>query len=226
MAESAPSGKFSIGKLILIPSLFTLAITILRLVGELQHGPAILFSSAAGGGGALVGISWLPLFFGPYFARKLMKAGHGPGTCNRSIAYAVLGLVIFFVGSFVSFGAETFNLARHLAGYPVMIAAVIPLFLCWRSLAKTLLAYAYAARIPVAVIMFFAIKGNWGTHYDAVPPDIPLPAGLFAKFVAIGVAPQLIFWVAFTVIVGGLLGSIFAAIPSRRKPPVSTGAAP
>ncbi len=223
MANNTRSAEFSIGKLILIPSLLTLAVTILRLVGELQHWPTLLFNPAAGGGGALVGISWLPLFFGPYFARRLMKAGQAPSTCNRAIAYAVLGLLLFFAGSYVGFGTETFNLARDLAGYLLMVAAVIPLFLFWRSLAKTLLAYAYAARIPVAVIMFFAIRGSWGTHYDAVPPDVPVPAGLFASFLAIGLAPQLVFWVAYTVIVGGLLGSIFAAIPARRRAPISTG---
>jgi hypothetical protein len=37
-------------QLILVPSIITLAITILRLVGELQHWPAPWFSTTAGGG--------------------------------------------------------------------------------------------------------------------------------------------------------------------------------
>jgi len=68
MSESTPAPSVSIGKLILIPSLITLGVTILRLVGELQHWTPILFNRSAGGGGAAVGISWLPLIFGPYFA--------------------------------------------------------------------------------------------------------------------------------------------------------------
>ena len=28
---------------------------------------------------------------------------------------------------------------------------------------------------PVIVIMYLAIKGNWGTHYDAIPPDVSYP---------------------------------------------------
>lgn len=43
--------------LILIPALLTLAITLLRLAGELLNWAPALFNKAAGGGGALVGIT-------------------------------------------------------------------------------------------------------------------------------------------------------------------------
>jgi hypothetical protein len=43
--------------LILWPALIALAITLLRLAGELQGWSSVLFNPAAGGGGALVGIS-------------------------------------------------------------------------------------------------------------------------------------------------------------------------
>ncbi len=33
----------------------------------------------------------------------------------------------------------------------------------WPALFKTLLAYGYAARIPVAIVMFFAFRGNWAS---------------------------------------------------------------
>ena len=48
-----------IGRLILIPSLITLGVTLLRLAGELTNGSPTLFSRAVGGGAALVGIIWL-----------------------------------------------------------------------------------------------------------------------------------------------------------------------
>ena len=66
---SGPS--VSIRKLIMIPAVITLVLTILRLIGELQHWPRPWFDSSPGGGGAIVGISWLPILFGPYFAWKL-----------------------------------------------------------------------------------------------------------------------------------------------------------
>ena len=60
--------------------MITLVVTILRLYGELQGWPKPWFSAAPGGGGAVVGISWLPIIFGPYFALKLAGAGDVPGT--------------------------------------------------------------------------------------------------------------------------------------------------
>jgi len=59
------------GRLILVPSLITLGITLLRLVAEFLDLPAWLASKAAGGAGAVLGISWLPPFLGVYFALKL-----------------------------------------------------------------------------------------------------------------------------------------------------------
>ncbi len=73
------SQETSPGKLILVPAVITLAITLLRLVGELQGWSPGLFSRAAGGGGALVGISWLVPIFGAWFGWKLAKAGGAPG---------------------------------------------------------------------------------------------------------------------------------------------------
>jgi hypothetical protein len=70
------------GKLILIPALITLAITLLRLGAELMDLPAWLASSASGGAGAILGISWLPPILGIYFAIKL---GGGPGKVWKSL---------------------------------------------------------------------------------------------------------------------------------------------
>ena len=67
------------GQLILVPAVITFAVTLLRLVGELQGWSPRLFSKAAGGGGAIVGISWLVVIFGAWFGWKLAKAGQRPG---------------------------------------------------------------------------------------------------------------------------------------------------
>ena len=61
--------------LVLVPAIVTLAVTVLRLVGELQQWSPRLFSRAGGGGAALVGISWLPLIFGVYFAARPKRFG-------------------------------------------------------------------------------------------------------------------------------------------------------
>ena len=84
------------------------------------------------------------------------------------------------------------------------------------ALSKTLLAYGYAARIPVVVLTFFAIRGSWGTHYDALPPGFP-ETTFWTRYVQTALVPQLIFWIAFTVVVGTLFGSIATAIRGRQR---------
>ena len=86
----------------------------------------------------------------------------------------------------------------------------------WPGLFRVLVAYGYAARIPVAILMFFAYQGNWGTHYDGLPPGAPV-LSLWPKYFLFGVLPQIIAWVAFTVLVGSLFGGIAAALARRGK---------
>ena len=239
MNEASPAPPLSIGKLILIPSVITLGITILRLVGELQQGPSLLFNRDAGGGAALIGISWLPLILGPYFAVKLKNAGLIPTGCDKVIAFAsrtlgrslagitwlpplvtiwiaVVGLVLFFVASFVAFAPKT-SPGKFAAGGVIMLVAAVVTWVGWPALGKTLVAYGYAARIPVVIVMYFAIQGNWGTHYDGLPPNYTGPTDALGKFFFIGFLPQLIFWIVYTLVVGALIGTIAAAIVQRKR---------
>ena len=84
----------------------------------------------------------------------------------------------------------------------------------WPALGRTLLAYGLAARIPVAIIMLFAMLGNWGTHYDVAPPGFP-EMGPIPKWLLIGVVPQLTIWIWFTMAVGAFCGGIALAIRDR-----------
>ena len=215
---SATSERVSVGRLIFWPSVITLAITVLRLVGELQHWSPRFFNPEPGGGGALVGISWLPLFFGVYFAIKLAGAGEGPPSATRAILVPVLGIVVIVIGVGVS-SLISPQPAAPIAIVILNIAALVALVVqrySWPGLFKTLLAYAFAARIPVALIMLVAIYKNWGTHYD-VAPTADFPAmHWFLKWLLIGALPQFLIWIAFTVIVGGLVGGITGAIARRR----------
>jgi hypothetical protein len=217
MEETKP---MSITNLIMIPALITLGITILRLVGELEHWPKPWFSAAAGGGGAIIGISWLPIIFGPYFALKLAGAGEGPSSAGKAIGFAVLGLVVLFLGGWV---AEA-NFAHHptlaLIGLLVMLASAFIPGIGWRSLGNTLLAYAFAARIPVLIVMLLAMLGNggqgWGTHYDVGPAGFP-PQSLGARFLHLAVFPQMSLWIGWTVVLGSIIGGIVVAVSGRGK---------
>ena len=216
MAELPSGNRVPIARLILIPSVITLVATLLRVVGELRHWSPALFNPSAGGGGALVGITWLVPIFGIYFALKLSGAGEGPVGVGRAIGLAVLGLAVLVGGSILTIAPQVHLPGKQVIGLLLMVAAAAMQFMSWPALSKALLAYGYAARIPVAIVMFFAIRGNWGTHYDALPPGFS-DMSFWPKYVQIGLVPQLVFWVAFTMIVGTLFGSIATAIFSRRK---------
>jgi len=193
-------------------------------VGELQHWPKPWFNAAAGGGGAVIGISWLPLIFGPYFALKLARAGDGPSGSGKAIGLAFAGLAVMVVGIVIMGVVMKMNhpgLAE--IGYLVLWLAAFIAAIGWRSLGKCLLAYGLAARIPVLVVMYLAMSANggqgWGTHYDAAPPNMQFPS-LGARFLHTGVFPQLGFWIAWTVVGGAIVGTIANAVTRRGKQPV------
>ena len=89
----------SIWGLIAIPSVITLAITVLRLVGELERWPSPWFNNSAGGGAAIIGISWLPILFGPWFARQLVRSGDAPASGLKAVGLAFLAAAIWMGGS-------------------------------------------------------------------------------------------------------------------------------
>jgi hypothetical protein len=168
-----------------------------------------------------VGISWLPIIFGPYFALKLAGASDRPSSAGKAIGFAFLGLVLLFLGGWV---AEV-SFAHHpnvaLIGPLLMLASAFIPGIGWRSLGNTLVAYAFAARIPVLIVMFLAMRGNgglgWGTHYDVVGPTFA-HASFARKFFYMAILPQMTLWVGWTVIVGSIIGVIIAAIAHREKP--------
>lgn len=210
--------RISITRLILVPSLITLAVTVLRLVGELQHWPTRLFNPEAGGPGSIVGIAWLAPIFGIYFALKLARAGETPAGLLRVIGFAVLALIVTFAGGVVGFGMKAEFPGKILVGLVLIAAGVVIPFFGWPALSRVLLVYGYAARIPVLILMYFAMKGNWGTHYDAIPPDFPQNMSFWTKYFELAVVPQMLMWIAFTMITGSLFGGIAVALLRRSKP--------
>ncbi len=211
------SGKTGLWQLILWPSLITLGITILRLLGELKGWPHPWFNAAPGGGGAIIGISWLPIIFGPYFALKLAGSGEGPSGYGKAFGLTLAGLVVLFAGGFLAARAASHSgpLSLVLVGMVLMLLAAFVPWTGWRSLIRVLLAYAFAARIPVLIVMAMAMHARWGTHYDVVPPAFA-DASFARRFFYFALLPQMMSWIGFTVIVGSLFGEIAASIFGRR----------
>src|SRR5262245_4474080 len=210
MADRTP-----LHRLILLPALLTLAVTLVRLGGELMNGPPTLFNRAVGGGAAAVGIIWLVPVFGVLFARRLAREGPD-APAGRAAAFAALGLLAFAVLAAAGFQRPVASPSQFLLIGAGAVAGIALSRRGWPRLWRTLLAYGFAARAPVAVVILLGILNGWNTHYDTPPPGLP-ELGPLARWLAIGVVPQFTIWLAVTVIVGTLAGAAsLALLPPRR----------
>ena len=204
-------------RLVLVPALVTLAVTLLRLTGELLGWSDRLFSRAAGGQGALVGIVWLIPVFGLYFGLRLAREGNGPDRAGKAFGFALLAFGFNTVLGIAAFNATSSPVAQ-LGIFTVTswlaIAIARP---GWPSLWRVLLDYAFLARLPVLVVMFLAIFGSWDSHYAKPRPDFPA-MGPWGLFFWTALLPQLSVWIYLTVVGGMIFGAIAAAVHGAGRP--------
>jgi hypothetical protein len=217
--------KPSVSQLVLVPSLITLAVTALRLYGELQNWSPSLFSRDAGGGGSLIGIVWLILIFGIYFALRLARAGKQPDSLGRAFGWPLVGFAlntVLFVAAVNLFPSPLVQLAVFSVGSWV---AVFVARRGWPEMWRVLLAYGFLARIPVLVVMYLSIFGGWDTHYAKPRPDFPAmdPWGLFFWTALL---PQLGIWIYLTVVFGMIMGAITVWIRRLLRRPATVVPAP
>jgi hypothetical protein len=216
-----------IGKLILVPAVITLAVTLLRLVGELQGWSPTLFNRGDKPfSPSLVGIWLLVPVFGAWFGWKLTRAGSGPRSLGRAFGLTLASMAVLPLFSFLAPKAgvvperlwrpdvpltESFTILSVFVAFAIVGLAIG--ILAWPALGRTLLAYGLAARIPVALLMLVAMLGNWGTHYDARPS---YQMSALGWWFGIGLVPQLFFWIWYTIAFGALFGIVAGAIARRR----------
>ncbi len=222
MDQAALGGSSPTMRLVLVPALISLVVTLWRLTGELLSWSTVFFNPEAGGVGAIIGITWLAPIFGIYFAYHLAKNGDAPASWGRAIGLAVLGCFLLVAGG----PGQAFLVQKNFLGGLVFIWLLAAItsglqYLGWPQLFKTLLAYGLGARLPVVLIMALAMHGTWGTHYDAIPPGFP-ELGWWASFLWLGFFPQLLFWVGFTIVFGAFFGIPVASLVNRRKRAVET----
>ncbi len=197
-------------ELVLVPAILTLAVTLLRLAGELLGWSPSLFSREAGGAGALVGIVWLIPVFGVWFARKLRVAGSPPSSAGKALGWALVAFAFNTAALAAAFKLFPEGPVLQLGVFTLTSwAALLLARPGWPELWRTLLAYGLAARLPVVVIMFFSIFGGWDTHYSKPRPDFP-PMGPAGLFFWTALLPQLSIWIYLTVVGGLIFGSLFA----------------
>jgi hypothetical protein len=211
MPSSTPEDGAATWPLIAVPAAITLAVTALRLTGEMLHWSPRFFSREAGGGLAVVGIAWLVPMFGIWFALKLKHSGVPQPRVLRGIGIALAALV-----AAPAIGMLALPLGLGPLGQVVLfclgsVASIAVGRMAWPPLGRVLLAYGLAARLPVVVIMLFAMLGGWDSHYALPRPDFP-PMAPLPLWLLTGFLPQLTLWIAFTVVFGTLFGLIAAAV--------------
>jgi hypothetical protein len=208
-----------LAKLVAWPLALTVAVTLLRLVGELRHWSPEWFSPLPGGGLARVGIVWLAPVVGFWFGWRLQRAGVRAPALGRAAGVPLAALL----GALALGWLAERQLGRTWQTTFALWAVVSLLALAagvwaWPALGRVLLAYAVAARAAVAAVAAVAVWRSWGTHYDAPPPGFPALPQL-KRWLWTGLLPQMTVWVAFTVLVGaacGALGWLAASRTPRR----------
>jgi hypothetical protein len=183
-------------------------VTLLRLVGELRGWSPQYFSRLPGGGLSPLGITWLAPLAGFYFGWRLARAGvRSPSsTLAFGLPFAALvsGPLLAVLAGRLLKTSWTSNFALW-AAVSVLVAGAA--FAGWPALGRVLLAYAYAARVPVAIIAAVAVWKAWGTHYDVPPPGFPAMPQL-RRWLWTGLLPQATIWVAWTVATGAIFGAL------------------
>jgi len=202
---------------VLWPAAATLAVTVLRLTGEMLGWSSVLFDRSVGGGGAVVGIIWLVPVFGAYFGYRLASQSSASVTLGRALGWDLAALAVLVSFLALGFSRPTASASQFLAIGVGSWAAIAVAWRGWPLLVATLVRYGLLARVPVALVVLLGILGEWRTHYDTPPPGLP-EMGSFARWIAIGVIPQLTLWIAVTVVLGALVAVPAAALARARGP--------
>ncbi|MGE0145370.1 MAG: hypothetical protein AB7I19_19255 [Planctomycetota bacterium] len=196
----------------------TLGITVLRLLLEL-NGNA---STESGGGGFLLGISWLPPLIGFWLGRRQSRLGLGIDRPWRLTGLALIALVALV-------GVIAFGFGRYLDGKQSILVSVtvssatswLLAFLVarsWPGMGWSLFFYAILARAGVIAVTLVCLANDWTTHYTQFGPPEKLwtPPDMTAAVGATLLA-QLGVWVGWTLL-SGLLGAGLGAATAARHP--------
>ncbi|HSB61047.1 MAG TPA: hypothetical protein VLI67_04970, partial [Vicinamibacteria bacterium] len=122
------------------------------------------------------------------------------------------------------FAQRTASPAQFALVAAASAAGILVAWRGWPAFAATMFAYGLAARIPVAIVVLVAVLNDWRTHYDNPPAGLPALDPM-ARWLAIGLIPQVTIWMAVTVIAGGMFAAAAVAVLRRgRAHPAPAGA--
>lgn len=210
---------------LLLAFLLTLAISLLRLWGEVAGWA----TNASGGRFLPLGITWLVFVCGAWFGRRLADDGHPPRT-RRAWLWSLLALLTMLGVAIRGFAplakAEpndaTFALLRAAVLRAISVAGIAgaAMFAVWPALARQLLVYGLLARGTVLAMTWLGKHMGWNTHYTKFGPMGIEREGIGETLFSAGIA-QIGFWVPFTIVGGVLAGSLAVG----RRTVTSRGAA-
>ncbi|MFY9344633.1 MAG: hypothetical protein WAT39_19225 [Planctomycetota bacterium] len=198
--------RASISGAVFIAALISLVVTLVRLLGEQQKWAPALFGTSSGGGGAILGITWLVLPFGFWFGRRLAQNGHRPASTGKSLLLPLLGF-----GLAIGVGMTVFNLdlSWHTRAWCMNIGTALAgllAFVAWRRCWFVCAFYGVLARVPVIVVQYVSLEKGWDNHFAKGPPGSDPADLLFLLTLA-----QAVFWpFAFTTLVGGFFAALGA----------------
>jgi hypothetical protein len=202
------TARVSAFRLVLVPAIITLAMSLLRLLGETRGWAPAFFKSDPGGPGSVIGIVWLVPIFGFYFGWRLAVAGQAPRRPSIAELWHLLGIALM-IGAGAGMPLLGFELPGSLVPSAIanLLCALLALW-SWPPLFRVNLLYAILARVPVMAITAIAVQRAWRTHYEKLGrQDLQmdaLPKTLWLVLAQIG------FWIPFTILFGGLFGCIGA----------------
>ena len=221
MSKSRPS----ILSLVMVPAILTLVITVVRVIGELNHWDKTWFGEAkAGGDGALLGISWLMFIFGFWFGLRLQRSGAGVANPGKTLLKAVLAIAVpaATILICIKLGVIWFP-TPETPGEPLGMAylmgalglGALLAFIAWPRVALVLFVYSLLARIPVVVVTWLAVEYNWDTHHTKVPAEFTMPAD--TDKLSFLMTPQLTLWPIATIVFGTGCAALAARMFSKGK---------
>jgi len=138
------------------------------------------FQPGAGGGGALVGISWLVPVFGAWFGWKLAASGGRPGSAWRALGLTVLALAALPASGFAAarLGVEATSVTALVVYAVVSVAALLLALLAWPRSAGPSSPTASPRASRSFLVMLAAILGSWApttTRCLPGPRDVGAP---------------------------------------------------
>lgn len=193
--------------LLLVAGFSTLAVTVVRTIGEIQQWDPFWFNPEAGSPLNPFGIVWLVPVFGFLFGRNLSRSGAAPRFVTGFFV-PMFGFLATMAGGAVigaQFEGQEMRDALTWFFYVAPAFALLALF-AWPRAFVVLLGYALFARVPVMLVQYLDVANDWQTHYGRLHPKLGLMSADDRIWML--TLAQAGLWIPFTV----TLGSAFAAI--------------